>query len=83
MPSQGNRHLAAIIGANIRRERLARDLTQREVAQAIGVESIFISRWERGEHSPNEERLHLLADLFFDGDVSALFRDPDAEPVAA
>lgn len=59
-------------------------MTQREVGEAIGVESIFISRWERGENSPNANRLQKLADLFFEGDVSALYAEhEDPKAVAA
>lgn len=68
-------HLASIIGANIRAARVAANLTQREVGEAIGVEGVFISRWERGENSPNQGNLQRLADFLFEGEVAALYRE--------
>lgn len=78
MPRHATRHLAAIVGANLRAARMARDLTQREVGEQLGVEGLFVSRWERGENAPSPANLQRIADLFFDGDVGALYQEPVA-----
>jgi transcriptional regulator with XRE-family HTH domain len=83
MPRQNDRHLATIVGANIRAARDAADLTQRQLAERIGAEGVYISRWERGENSPSPKYLPLLADVLFAGDISALYREADPDPVAA
>ena len=82
MSSRATRHLASIIGDNLRAARAGADMTQREVGAAIGVESVFVSRWERGRNSPNAINLQRLADLFFEGDVSALYREVPEEEAA-
>lgn len=76
MTSQAPNRLATIIGANIREARLARKMTQAQLAAAIGVESMFISRWERGANTPADDRQYALADYLFDGDLAALYADP-------
>lgn len=77
MTRHTDRHLAMIVGANIRAARDRAELTQRELAHRIGCEGVFISRWERGANSPSPKYLRPLADELFDGDISALYRDPD------
>lgn len=52
------------IGANIKRKRLERNLTQEEVASHIGVSFQAISKWERGDGYPDIEMLPVLADYF-------------------
>lgn len=52
------------IGANIKRNRLERNLTQEEVASHIGVSFQTISKWERGEGYPDIEMLPILANYF-------------------
>lgn len=48
------------LGENIRCARLARNLTQSALAEALGVSDRAVSRWERGVSSPD---VHLLARL--------------------
>lgn len=64
------------VGPNLRAARDSRDWTQRQVADAVGVTPADVSRWERGTVEPGRQYRLLLADLFFDGDVSALYREP-------
>ena len=52
------------IGANIKRKRLERELTQEEVATQIGVSFQTVSKWERGEGYPDIEMLPVLANYF-------------------
>ncbi len=44
--------------------RLENKLSTRELAREIGVSNVAISRWERGERTPNIETLVLLAKYF-------------------
>lgn len=52
------------IGANIRRIRLERSLTQEEVAAHLGVSAQAISKWERGDSYPDIEMLPSIANYF-------------------
>jgi transcriptional regulator with XRE-family HTH domain len=63
------------VGGNLRAARLQRDWSQRQVADAVGVTPAEVSRWERGGVEPGRKYRVLLADLFFGGDVSALYRE--------
>lgn len=64
------------VGANLKAAREARELTQKQVAEAIGVTNRDVSRWENGKVEPGRKYRHLLADLFFDGDLSAMYAEP-------
>ena len=52
------------IGANIRRIRLERNLTQEEIATHLGISFQAISKWERGDGYPDIELLPALAHYF-------------------
>lgn len=52
------------IGANLRRLRLTRDMSQSDVARAIGVESPTISRIESGKAIPSGHTMAKLEVLF-------------------
>lgn len=56
--------MVLLLGANIRRYRLQRGLTQEEVANHLGVSFQSISKWERGEAYPDIEMLPVLANYF-------------------
>ncbi len=59
-----SRSLAATVGDNIRRCRLAAGFTQHDLAVKLGSsDAMAVSRWERGVHRPNEENLVALAEL--------------------
>jgi len=49
------------VGARIRQLRLARGLTQDELADKIGVQEKTVSRWESGRHSGYQRNLNALA----------------------
>lgn len=53
--------LAALVGANIRRRRLAVGLIQQDLAQALGIEVETVSRYERGHIAPPIEQLGRIA----------------------
>lgn len=62
MSRQAPRHIARTIGLNIRAARLAAGLTQHQLAQSVGTEGFQVSRWERGRHRPDDERLIALGE---------------------
>lgn len=51
------------VGARLRAARRAAGLTQKQLADALGVESITVSRWERGVTAPSLERLRRVAQI--------------------
>lgn len=51
------------IGERLARARLAAGLTQREVADRIGVKESTIGKWESGETSPRGHRVSKLAGM--------------------
>lgn len=62
MSSQAARRIPALIGFNLKAARERRELTQHELALAVGTQAMQVSRWERGAHRPNDETLHALAE---------------------
>jgi len=52
------------IGQRVKRERLAIDLTQRELAEAVGVGVPHISKVEAGRENPSDDLLDRLAGVF-------------------
>lgn len=65
------------MGGRLRTARRSAGLTQKQLAEAIGVESITVSRWERGVTSPSLPRLRRIAEMT-ETTVSDLVRAPDA-----
>lgn len=66
-------NIARITGANLRAARVGRGLTQKQVADAIGVTNRDVSRWENGAVEPGPKYRHRLAAELFGGDLSALY----------
>lgn len=66
---------ARLAGQLIRADRLARRLTQREVAEAVGVKSTTVMRWESGQHAPDEDHAESLA-AYFGEPVERYFTPP-------
>ena len=65
------------VGDRLRTARRSAGLTQKQLAEALGVESITVSRWERGVTTPSLPRLRRIAELT-ETTVSDLVRAPDA-----
>lgn len=65
------------MGGRLRTARRSAGLTQKQLAEAMGVESITVSRWERGVTSPSLSRLRRIAETT-QTTVSDLVRAPDA-----
>ena len=53
-----------LIGQRIKRERLNRGMTQRALAEEVGVGAPHISKIEAGRESPSDELLRKIADAF-------------------
>ena len=53
-----------VIIMNLRKCRIRRGLTQKEVADALKVRSNTISQWETGQREPSITKLKLLAMLY-------------------
>ena len=65
------------MGGRLRTARRGAGLTQKQLAEALGVEAITVSRWERGVTSPSLPRLRRVAELT-ETTVSDLVRARDA-----
>jgi transcriptional regulator with XRE-family HTH domain len=50
------------VAANIRFARIEADLTQAQLAAALGIEPMAISKWERGLHTPSDNNLFALGE---------------------
>ena len=53
-----------IFGARLREVRKSKKLTQKELAEQIGIKQNSYSDWETGKNEPSLENLVKLADLF-------------------
>ena len=56
--------MSILIGDNIRRLRTANAVTQEQLAEALNVSSVAVSKWERGETMPDISLLPKLAYYF-------------------
>jgi transcriptional regulator with XRE-family HTH domain len=65
------------VGGRLRTARRSAGLTQKELGEALGVEAITVSRWERGVTTPSLPRLRRIAEIT-ETTVSDLVRAPDA-----
>jgi len=70
-------HDSGGVGGRLRTARRSAGLTQKQLAEALEVESITVSRWERGVTTPSLPRLRRVAELT-ETTVSDLVRTPDA-----
>lgn len=69
------------VGARLRAARRGAGLTQQQLAEALGVEPITVSRWEREVTSPSRPRLRRIAELTGTS-LSDLVRDADPAATA-
>ena len=70
-------HESGGVGGRLRIARRSTGLTQKQLAEALGVEPITVSRWERGVTTPSLPRLRRIAEVT-ETTVSDLVRAPDA-----
>ncbi len=83
MSMQATRHIKSIVGANIRAARDGAGLTQRELGALVnGMESINVSRWERGQVIPSATSMVALADAL-NRDVGWFYTDHEPQEKAA
>jgi transcriptional regulator with XRE-family HTH domain len=65
------------VGARLRTARRSAGLTQKQLGEALDVEAITVSRWERGVTTPSLARLRRIAEIT-QTTVSDLVRTPDS-----
>jgi transcriptional regulator with XRE-family HTH domain len=70
-------HDSGGVGGRLRTARRSAGLTQKQLADQLNVESITVSRWERGVTQPSLPRLRRIAEIT-ETTVSDLVRAPDA-----
>jgi transcriptional regulator with XRE-family HTH domain len=70
-------HESGGVGERLRIARRSAGLTQKQLAAALGVESITVSRWEREVTTPSLPRLRRIAEIT-QTTVGDLVRAPDA-----
>lgn len=63
-------------GKRLRKIRRAKDLTQEQLADQVGVSLNFIGQLERGENSPSFETVQKIAEVL-EVDISELFMPPE------
>jgi transcriptional regulator with XRE-family HTH domain len=68
--------MRTIVGANLKAARLDSGMNQLKLAQELGVDSQYVSRWERGKVMPTLGNLHRLAEAL-DRDVAWFYTDHD------
>jgi transcriptional regulator with XRE-family HTH domain len=73
------RAIQARVGARMKSIRDARDLTQDEVADRIGISQKYLSELERGEKSPSWETLVAIAHKGFDIKLASLLFGVDED----
>jgi transcriptional regulator with XRE-family HTH domain len=79
----GDFSMGSEISSRIKHCRLALDLTQKQVADATGVTSSAVSRWESGKSDPEPERWPALAEILVVSQayLAGFTSDPSASPV--
>lgn len=82
MTSQAAGNLRTRLAENIQRARATRGLTQRQLAEALDVDPMLVSKWERAAHRPNDANLFALA-ARLEREVSWFYEDHAPEDVAA
>lgn len=69
------------IGAQIKKARLAKKLSQVELGKRVGVQGAAISQWETGRHPPDPERLPgICAELGLDLAILSVERTGASNP---
>lgn len=83
MISHADSHAAqvGILAANIRTARKSLGLTQSQLATAIGVEQLAVSRWERAVSVPHPANLAALT-INLDRDLAWLYTDHSKKEAA-
>lgn len=61
MTSQAPGDLATILAQNIKAARVAAGMRQIDLARAVEIDPMVVSKWERGWHRPSNENMERLA----------------------
>lgn len=77
--TESEKRSAKVIGENIAFHRKKRGLTQKQLADMIGVNRMTIARYEQGLYSPKSAQVESIAEAL---DVSPLFLTYDAETLS-
>lgn len=75
--------LREVIAANIDAAITAKEMTNREVGDAIGATEHQVWRWRRGKVKPSTRYMAALADTLVDGDLRRLLVAADDDRAAA
>lgn len=79
MDTQARHQIVMTLGSNIRAARKERNMTQKDVADLLGITNRDVSRWENGKVEPGPKYRLQLADELFGGDVSRMYEVERAE----
>lgn len=77
--NESEKRSAKVIGENIAFHRKEKGLTQKQLADEIGVNRMTIARYEQGLYSPKSSQIESIAEAL---DVSPLFLTYDAETLS-
>lgn len=77
--NESEKKSAKVIGENIAFHRKEKGLTQKQLADEIGVNRMTIARYEQGLYSPKSAQIESIAEAL---DVSPLFLTYDAETLS-
>lgn len=69
----------ALVAANLDRAIRERGWTNRQLGERIGSTEHQVWRWRHAKHMPSIESLVALAEVLFEGDLSALFVDAERD----
>jgi transcriptional regulator with XRE-family HTH domain len=70
--------VADTLGARLKAARITKQLSQQQVAEAVGVNRVRVSNWETDQHKPGAENLEALAALYGTTTRALLYGEPDA-----
>jgi transcriptional regulator with XRE-family HTH domain len=80
---QAPRQIKEIVASNIRKARIAKDLTQRALAEVVNdVDRLAVYRWEAGLVLPSQENFAALATVL-GHDIAWFYTDHENEPSGA
>ena len=79
MPRHGSRHIKSIVGDNVRAARMARGMTQRDLAAELGMDAMAVSRWERGRVMPESVATMPRLAAALDVPIGWLYTDHEEE----
>ena len=70
-------------GIHLKTMRKSRDMTQKDLGDAIGQSAASIGMYENGQRMPDRETIEAIADVFNVGTHSLLFTEPTIDDIDA